>query len=370
MNIVYILSEDISIESGVTKKIMSQIKYWKSFGHSVQVVSLKSETMEPVIPDAIILSKYIKEKNIKRKLLRRITIAQKLNSYLKLIDVDIIYTRYIVGAPDIVHVLKKFAPYIIELNTNDIEELKGSKKSDYILNQLTRTYFLSNASGFISVSRELIEDNIYNKFKKENCIIGNGYDFSSIHKEKTVFNSNKTKFVFIGSPYQKWHGIDKILILARILTHDEFHIVGPNKEELEKFGSISKNIIVHGYCNHKYINDLIVKCDIGLSTLALHRKKMNEASPLKSREYLAHGLPIIIGYKDTDLYDELEFVLNIGNYENNIIDNIKQIKKFIKLVQTLKPQNIIKESRVFLDYKFKEEKRLSFIEDIYRKEKK
>lgn len=45
-------------------------------------------------------------------------------------------------------------------------------------------------------------------------------------------------------------------------------------------------------------------CQVCIGTLALHRKNMTEASPLKTREYLAHGFPVIIGYKDTAFYNQ------------------------------------------------------------------
>ncbi|MFN3692462.1 MAG: hypothetical protein ACK4R7_06185, partial [Fervidobacterium sp.] len=63
---------------------------------------------------------------------------------------------------------------------------------------------------------------------------------------------------------------------------------------------------------------IMQQADIGISTLAPYRKKMNEASPFKVREYSALGLPVIIGYKDTDLPDGAPFILQIPNTEDNI----------------------------------------------------
>lgn len=367
MRIAYIVGEDISQSSGVVKKVTAQVKFWKSKGHDVQVISLKSDSMNSVIENGIILTQYVREKNFKKKFIRRFTVAAKLNNFLSKNKPDIIYTRYIMSMPDIFYVLKKYAPYIVEINSNDVEESKLGKKSHYINNILTRSFCLSNASGFVSVSKELMSNNVFTKFNKKFIIIGNGYDFNNVKNIKEYYNT-PIKFIFIGTPNQEWHGTDKILKLAEKLNNYEFHIVGPTENDLSNSGKIGSNVIVHGYCDSEYISELILKCDIGISTLALHRNNMNEASPLKSREYLAHGLPIIIGYEDTDLLKDFQFILKIGNYEHNVLDNISQIEHFANSCKDIKPESLINISRKYLDYKEKEKIRLTFLEKTIKKD--
>jgi len=48
---------------------------------------------------------------------------------------------------------------------------------------------------------------------------------------------------------------------------------------------------------------LMGAADVGVGALALERKNMREAQPIKTRHYLGSGLPVIIGYQDT-LLDE------------------------------------------------------------------
>ena len=46
----------------------------------------------------------------------------------------------------------------------------------------------------------------------------------------------------------------------------------------------------------------------------MHRKKQEEASPLKVREYIALGLPVILPYKDTAFIDGCpDWVLELPN---------------------------------------------------------
>jgi glycosyltransferase involved in cell wall biosynthesis len=369
MRIAYIISEDISTPSGVLKKVEAKIKYWKQYGHEVTVISLKSNSMISLIDDGVVLSQYVKEKNLKKKFLRRFSVSRKLDKYLKGLKPDIIYTRYISGSPDLVSVLKKYAPYIVEINTNDVEEFKNGKLRRYILNLLIRNYFFGNAKGFVSVSKELMSNKIFTKFHKKFVVIGNGYDFNNVKNKKLFFNDNP-KFIFIGSPKQAWHGTDKIVKLANSLKNYEFHIVGPEKTDLLSNEKIGDNIVFHGYCNTEYLEKLIPQCDIGISTLALHRNNMLEASPLKSREYLAYGLPIVLGYDDSDLPQNFKYSLNIGNYENNVVDNIDNIKVFANSFRKVKPIEVIESSKKYLDYQEKERIRLEFIQKILKKDEK
>jgi hypothetical protein len=56
---------------------------------------------------------------------------------------------------------------------------------------------------------------------------------------------------------------------------------------------------------------------------------MQEASPLKTREYLAYGIPVIGGYEDTDL-DDAECYLRIGNTEDNVDTEVSRIRRFVQ----------------------------------------
>jgi hypothetical protein len=55
---------------------------------------------------------------------------------------------------------------------------------------------------------------------------------------------------------------------------------------------------------------------------------MHEASPLKSRNYLALGLPIIQAYEDTDLSEADGCVLQLPNHEDSVARNVSRIREF------------------------------------------
>lgn len=363
MKIAYVLDDDISTRTGVVNKIESKINLWEGFGHTVKVFTLRSKNFDSFIEGGVVISKLNLESGFTKKFLQQYKNVKVLDKLLSDFKPDMIYIREINYYPNLIKALKHSPHYIIEINSDEIEEAKQSSKIAYYYKKLTRDFLFQNASGFVSVSHELIKIESYSKFNKPSIVIGNGYNFDKVSYKKNSF-SEPAKFVFIGTPGQPWHGTDKILFLAERLPEHEFHIIGPSADMLPNVG---KNIIIHGYQEDVTVQKIVCSCDIGISTLALHRNDMHEASPLKSRQYLAQGLPIIIAYKDTDLPNDVDFILNIGNYKENIIGNIERIKNFVKYLKNLKPNDIRKQSKKYLDYHAKEKKRLLFFEEILNK---
>ena len=90
---------------------------------------------------------------------------------------------------------------------------------------------------------------------------------------------------------------------------------------------------------------IFFKADIGVGTLALHRKNMQEASPLKIAEYVFWGLPVITAYNDVNLKG-LDFNLELDNKEDNIhSSSLAKISAFVaknaSLILDEKERNLI-----------------------------
>lgn len=64
---------------------------------------------------------------------------------------------------------------------------------------------------------------------------------------------------------------------------------------------------------------------MAVSSLALHRDGLNEASPLKTREYLVAGVPVLTAYRDTDFLRGAPFLLQLPNVEDNVLPHLAEI---------------------------------------------
>lgn len=327
MNIVYLVEWDMSIDSGVKRKIIEQVDLWESLGVKVEVIIISPNRWENNKTNWHIFTSLLSHtpdsfiKTYGNKLLSTFGIIK----LLKQINPEIIYTRQAIWHPLLSYAFSNFKT-VIELNTDDLNEIKLEGKIKRIIYLLGRKKILNLSNAFISVSNEIAKN--YKPYNKEMITIANGFNLSKIKTfcdcVRIVKKNKRPQLVFCGSPNQAWHGVDKILSLATHLPQYDFHIIGA------MIHSVPSNITCYGYLPKEKVYEIYTKMDIAISTLALHRKNMDEASPLKSREYAAFGLPMIIGYTDTDLHNK-EFVLNIGNYEKNIEDNIKSIESFIEI---------------------------------------
>jgi len=355
MKIAYILEWDISVDSGVFNKVLAQTKVWKENGHNVRIYAITPHKRDNEFDDFIYQysSDFSFLKSSLKTYINKIVSIKKVQKDLKIFKPDIVYIRQPIWYPGIDKFLANFTS-IMELNTDDLNEIKLLPKIKQYIYLYGREKIINSVKGFVSVSYEI--ERLYKKYNKPIVTIANGYDISQIPEFEKVINKRK-QVIFVGSPNQAWHGVEKIVYLAQNLKEFDFHIVGPTLNLSKKLD----NLILHGYLAKKDLFELYKKMDVGIGTLSLYKNGMQEASPLKVREYIAFKLPVILGYKDTDL-DGKEYILNIGNYENNVKDNIEKIREFIQesdsLCNKIDP-NII-------SYENKERKRLEFFENVVK----
>jgi hypothetical protein len=110
--------------------------------------------------------------------------------------------------------------------------------------------------------------------------------------------NDRPRAVFAGSPAMAWHGVDRLLELAREAPQVDFDLVGPEP------GPVPPNVTVHGTLAGERYWAVLGRADVAIGSLAMDRAGLREGSPLKVREYLLGGIPTIIGYEDTDFPGE------------------------------------------------------------------
>ena len=342
------------MEDGVIKKVRTQIHEWEKAGNLVSLFNLTAEKNESVIP----VMQYVMNNGISRRFLPNkecLTDIEKFNP-------DIIYFRFFFWNRTFSILQKKYTN-ILEVNTDDNAELKlnflSSKKATslliFIFNYFTRKFVFSRVSALVAVTYDLAQNREFVKFNKNIYVCPNGYNVTDefIIKKKTKYDS--PELFFIGSPHQTWHGVDIIENIAREIPEYKFHIVGLN-------GKSTENLFFHGYLKQDEYIPILEKCCICISTLAGFRKNLLEAAPLKTREYLAKGYPIIAGYKDSAfINDELpDWILEIDTQHKS-----KFRDEILAFVEKNKNKVVMKEEVYnFISSDCIETKRLTFFKSI------
>ncbi|MBT7189945.1 MAG: glycosyltransferase family 4 protein [Anaerolineae bacterium] len=363
MRIAYIsLHWPRTFYSGVGKKIHRHIKTWESLGHEVRLFTHSEDTRDPnLLPGEKFF--YPSQSGIAQREFGRIRAAKEMLGAIERYQPDIIYLRYGIYIVSL-NRLAAIAPIVEEINTDDVEQHKelGFIYSSY--NRLTRGFFLRSISGLSCVSKELAESSVFKKYRKNTRVIANGISLSGFNS-LVAPNNNIPKILFIGGPGHSWHGVDKIITLAKTFSDIKLDIIG--YDHLPEFTELPKNLTLHGYLQTEKYLSIFSKADVAISSLAMHRVSLNEASPLKSREYLACGLPMIYAYKDTDLDKlDVDFLLRIPNTEDNIITHGKLIRNF---AYKMRGRRVDRKEIEIINTQFKEKKRLAFFEEILQKAK-
>ncbi len=351
MKILYLADQDLDNESGVSQKISMQSKQWIVEGHDVTVLSLQSLSLFSVEKQRLSPALIHIKRNGWKIVVHLLYSSWRLKKILKDLDFDLVYMRYRLYSPFVRGALKQ-SPQIVEINTDDVTEYRHSSSALYWYNRIFRECFIRGSSGFVCVSDELKEK--FKVYHKPISVIANGIKMDDIPFEPRTMTS-RASLVFIGSPNQKWHGVDKVLYMAQKLPEFDFHMIGFE-------GLDTKNLFFHGYLPTAKANEMVRHYDVGISTLSLYENKMEEASPLKTRQYLAQGLPIIYAYKDTDFETTNAFSLELPNTKDNVEKSIDKIRDFVCTVYG--DVKLREEARAFaqnkLDVTVKEKSRLAF----------
>ena len=368
MKIVYLVPDDLNSHPGILEKIKDQVLEWKKENNECWIVSIYNQLI--INDNEIKELKFEKTKLNSNKLVMFFNLIKNyifIRKIIKKINPDITYSRYILPVP-FFGKINKYNKLIVEINSDDQSEFYLNNKFTGFYNSFFRGNFLGQAEGFVFVTNELFKSRNFSKYSKKRVTIGNGINVDNIEIAED-YAGEKPNVCFLCSPNQKWQGLDKIYELIKKCQEFEFHIIGPSTDDCIKLwgDDIPKNLIIHGYLSDAESSIILKKMDIGISTLALHRKKMDEACPLKLRKYLAYGLSVILAHDDPDILAENEFILKIENNNSNVKNNIELIRKFVN--SRFMDKNSKKTIRNYalnrINTKEKEIQRINFFKKIY-----
>lgn len=180
----------------------------------------------------------------------------------------------------------------------------------------------------------------------------NGIDIKSISVREPTSPDDTLNLLAVAY-FEFWHGIDRLVKgLKHYYENDgakniHVHLVGDGgaiseiKNEVEKY-HLQANFSFYGSLMPSEIDPIYAKCQMAVSSLGMHRLDPNIiASSLKSREYLAKGIPFIFSSK-IDIFEKYpnDFCLELPATDDPIdINSI--INKYDELSSMYSPNDII-----------------------------
>ena len=340
---------DVATENGISKKIRGQAIRWTEDGHAVRYFSLAPTTR--VWPGlAPIEIELVARGNPLTRLRRSFVLAARIRTW----QPDLIYFRYAYHSPGFPALFRRI-PTVAEINSDDLAEYPVTlSAAKLVYHRLTRRRILDSVAGFAPVTRELLTR--FASFGKPAVVIANGIALPERPSAPPVAG-NSPRLIFVGSPGSPWHGLERLAELARLLPELHFDVVGCPAPLMPQ----PSNLQFHGAMSRDAYEPLLHQATAAVGTMALFRKHMQEACPLKVREYLAAGLPVIAAYRDTDITDDADYFLRLPNDSSPLAPHRERIAKWLG---QWRGRRVAQEAVAHLSIAHKEAQRLAFFKSI------
>lgn len=214
------------------------------------------------------------------------------------------------GSDDVVHIrhystglswreISKRVPFSLEIHAPLLRPERTLDAVRVAKNALTWPALSAFVSGAAAVTRELSEDRGWRSIT-EMVVLGNGIDLSPTIPDPPAKTSRPRLVLSVGSA-AAWHGLDRLAVIARSTSLD-VRVVCPEgvapgvSAELANTG-----VSVIATKSLAEYRSVLLECDAAIGTLALERKKLTEAAPLKVRDYVDLAIPTALPYHDTNL---------------------------------------------------------------------
>lgn len=340
---------------GIEKKMTGEINGFKELGHEVSyiyarenaIILKKHDGSEAVVHryrENWISIYWAYEEGVKK-------VFDKYGTYF-----DMCYIRKTLCSPFHFSALKKIKKYGVKI----IEEIptypyddemlkeKGIKSKIYFgIEVLGRRYLKKYVDFFTTFSEDK------EIFGVKTICISNGIDCNVIPLKQSQKKVGEDIRLITVSTMQFWHGYDRLIAgLEKYYKNERqpinifIDMVGDGiecsnlKKQVEK-AELNKYVKFHGMKSGEELTDLYNQSDLGVSSLGLHRLGLDKAAPLKTREYIARGIPVIYSGSDLNLKKGTSFSLNVPVSEeaidmNEVIAFYNRSRKEDKLEQKMR----------------------------------
>ena len=332
--------------SGVSKKIKGTLKAFRNNGFEIEEYIVENKLLQA---------------NIFRKIWISLNIFANANSFRGYPEIsyklDFVYIRKPVFDRNFNKFLKTLKSFydlhiILEMPTYPYnhELSKSIKTLPFYFKEIFFSRFIRNYVDLIVSFTNL--DYI---FGINTINIANGVDKSEINIIRHRSNGlNKIKMLSVNSLIRASNGYDRLIKgIAQSQLNVQLTIIGEGKEcdKLRKLSfeyGLENRINFHVKLSTKEINKLYKSHHICVGPLGIHRTNLSVASPLKTKEYLSKGLPVLKSYIESNINDFGLFINVPGDDDPIDLDYV--YSEYLKIKSKLAEINEEKLDFISWDY--------------------
>lgn len=347
MKVLFLTYHGFNKGSGITKKMIAQIKGLRQNGHEVHVCNY-------YLANSGDCCRFVDDDIIKNYGRGKIGAIRQRMGYGCIYDyclshqIEFVYVRHFMNAnPFLVRLFRRLKKAgiccVMEVPTypydHEFHFLPFKHKVSLFFDKLFRRQLVAQMEAVVTFSDEK------SIFGQRTICISNGIDLDELPLHEPVDCSKEVHLIGVAEVHP-WHGFDR-LIHGIGEYHNAgnskpvfFHIVGfvwPSEMEgtnhvpgfaplIQKYG-IEKYVIFHGQLFGERLNEVFSKASFAIGSLGRHRSGITHIKTLKNREYAGRGIPFIYSECDSD-FDAQSYVVKAVPDESPI--DIKSIVEFIE----------------------------------------
>lgn len=228
--------------------------------------------------------------------------------------------------------LSFFKTIYIEHNTiMDTELAFLNRYKEHRLHLITLIYLSLSRCIHLAVNNELKKTLEKNGLKRiiytQNAYLApplhkNFVDWDLINQCLSFKKSVDYMVIFCGSGCE-WHGLTEVLELVKSDKEIGLIVVGPYKKITQE------RCLFIDKLDSDTLTQVIERCDFAIGTFRWDKIGITEGSPLKSRQFLCHGCPIIINYYDSAAdYSTLQpFIIDYRIHGESSLEKAKKASR-------------------------------------------
>ena len=343
MRILFLTYHGFEEASGISKKMLAQIKGLRQNGHEVHVCyyDLAADGSRCRYVDGEVIRNYGRG--------RWATLLQRMdyrcaNDYCKEHQIELVYVRCFMNAsPFVIRLFKRLQAdgikAVMEVPTypydGEFASLPLKYRVEHIVDKLFRCKLASYMDAIVTFSDAI------RIFGQRTIRISNGVDFDNLplHQPQELTANGQLHLIGVAEVHP-WHGFDRMLTgLGEYYRQGGeqqivFHIVGGvSASMMQAFRAIidqyhiENNVVFHGKLFGIQLDEVFSQCQFAIGSLARHRSGITRIKTLKNREYAARGIPFIYSEEDSD-FDQQPYVLKAPADESPI--DIESIIRFLE----------------------------------------
>lgn len=341
--LLYIVFQAVNKQSGIQKKISSQINSLNNLGFDTTLSYLSVDSDNKYSGRQIgnsIHEKYKRSLFFAARWKWRIKFSA-LVDYCHKEGVNVVYIRYIHNCnPFFLNFLKRIRKrnilILLEIPTYPYDNEYFQSKLVVRLAKWVESYCRRFMRYYVHRVVTFSDDKVI--FGIPTLQIDNA---TSIIKPRNIKFVKERKIDLIAvSSMLFWHGYDRLLEGLHLYYSNKpiitvvFHVVGDintieaiRYKKLVKEYNLDNYVVFYGFLSNNELDSVFENSDIGIGCLGIHRKGIQSCKSLKNREYCARGIPFI--YSESDpTFDNQEFVYRVSHDDSPI--DVKAIVDFYR----------------------------------------